>query len=309
MFKVCPKQILSVIVLFFFINFFPGLSFSAQLKPFNLASIEQGDFNKAVKNTQGKLEVAGFKVIGEHRPYDGAAILVITNDELLKNAAATEFGGYGAIQRVAITQAGSDIQVSFTNPVYMSYAYQMAGHLEAIEESLKTALGFKEAFGSRDGLSREDLKKYHYMFGMPYFTDPLTLNKYASYEEAVEKVKTSLEAKKGGAYQVFHLEIPGKKQSVFGVGLTRALSADMQIMGEIDFKPIKSTAHLPYEMLVHEDGTVYILSPKFRIAINFSDLEMVGKHSFVGIMNSPVAIRDALIEGSGGEVFNTEDDF
>lgn len=282
---------------------------AAQLKPFNLASIEQGDYEGVVEATQGKLAAADFKIIGVHKPYKGATIIVITNEALLKNAAATEFGGYGAIQRVAITQIGSDIQVSYTNPVYMSYAYQMTGHLKSVEDSLKNTLGFEESFGSDEGLSADDLKNYHYMFGMPYFNDQIMLNKYATYEEAVDIVKTSLEAKKGGTYQVFHQEIPGKKQSIFGVGLTYKLSADAQIMSEIDFKSIKSTAHLPYEMLVHEDGTIYILSPKFRIAINFPDLEMIGEHSFVGIMNSPVAIRDALIQGSGGEVLTVEDDF
>lgn len=300
------NSLLFVVLLFAFLSV---NLMAAQLKPFYLASIEQGDHAAIVKATQKKLEAAGFSVIGEHKPYDGTVILVVTNDGLLNNAAATEFGGYGAIQRVAITRVGDDIQVSYTNPVYMSYAYQMAGHLENVEDSLKKALGFKEAFGSNDGLSAEDLQKYHYMFGMPYFTDLITLNKYSTYEEALEKVKTSLAARKGGAYQVYHQDIPGKKQSVFGVGLTKDLSADTQIMGEIDFKEIKSSAHLPYEMLVHADGGVYILSPKFRIAINFTDLDMVGEHSFVGIMNCPVAIRDALIWGSGGEVLATKDDF
>ncbi len=282
---------------------------AAQLKPFILASIEQGDYADVVKKTQSKLKAAGFKVIAVHKPYDNASVLVVTNDELLKNAAATEFGGFGAIQRVAVTRVGGDIQVSFTNPVYMSYAYQMTDQLQNVDKTLKKTLGFKEAFGSKDGLSAEDLKTYQYMFGMPYFTDFIILNKYASYGEAIEKIKTSLAVKKGGAYEVFYQEIPGKKRSVIGVGLTKALSADSWIMDEIDFKPIKSTAHLPYEMLVHEDGSVYILNPKFRIAINFSDLDMVGERSFARIMSSPAAIRDALIEASGGEVFNIRDDY
>ncbi len=279
---------------------------AAPLQPFNLASIEQGDYAGVVKSTQGKLQAAGFKMLGEYQPYPEATILIVTNDELLKNAAATEFGGYGAMQRIAITRVGDDIQISFTNPVYMSFAYHMAGHLESVEKTLKKALGFKQAYGSVDGLSREDLKTYQYMFGMPYFTDLITLNKYHSYEKAIEMVKMSLEARKGGAYQVFFQEIPDKKQAVFGVGLTKGLSADTKIMDEIDFHAIKSTAHLPYEMLVYEDGSVYILSPKFRISINFIDLEMSGKHSFAAIMNSPAAIRNALIEGSGGEVFDSQ---
>ncbi len=151
---------------------------AAQLKPFILASIEQGDYADVVKKTQSKLKAAGFKVIAVHKPYDNASVLVVTNDELLKNAAATEFGGFGAIQRVAVTRVGGDIQVSFTNPVYMSYAYQMTDQLQNVDKTLKKTLGFKEAFGSKDGLSAEDLKTYQYMFGMPYFTDFIILNKF-----------------------------------------------------------------------------------------------------------------------------------
>jgi len=78
------------------------------------------------------------------------------------------------------------------------------------------------------------------------------------------------------------------------------MSNDTTIMKEVDFKNIRATAHLPYEMLIHEDGKVYALSAKFRIAINFPDLSMAGDHSFMGIMASPDAIKNALTLASGG---------
>jgi hypothetical protein len=300
-----------VIILISFIFFLhPSVVFAKQLKPFHLAAIvDGGNFDQVLESTREKLAQAGFKIIGEQTPYDGAVVVVFTNEALLNNASATEYGGFGAVQRVSVTQVGTEIQVAFTNPVYMAYAYRLADKLESIEQILKKALGYVRSFGSQDGLSPEDLENYHYMFGMPYFSDLITLNKYLSFNEAVKKTRAALAEKKAGAYQVYFQEIPGKQQVIVGVGMTQNSSGDKEIMQEIDFKPLKSTAHLPYEMLIHENGGVYILSPKFRIAINFSDLEMVGKNSFVGIMNSPAAIRDTLIEASGGEVYRVEDEF
>lgn len=73
------------------------------------------------------------------------------------------------------------------------------------------------------------------------------------------------------------------------------------IMSEIDFKPVRSTPHLPYEILV-SGNRAYALYARFRIAINFPDLSMMGQHSFMNIMDSPHAIEGALIQAAGGEL-------
>jgi hypothetical protein len=72
-------------------------------------------------------------------------------------------------------------------------------------------------------------------------------------------------------------------------------------MSEIDFKEIRSTAHLPYEMLVTDDE-VEALHARFRIAINFPDLSMMGSNSFMNIMPTPDAIKASLTEAAGGEL-------
>ena len=73
------------------------------------------------------------------------------------------------------------------------------------------------------------------------------------------------------------------------------------IMNEIDFKPVRSTGHLPYEILV-KGSEVEALHARFRIAINFPDLSMMGANSFMNIMPSPDAIKEALTLGAGGEI-------
>ncbi len=284
----------SIYVAVFFMLLLSTAYAESQLKPFMLASKGSSDISNTVADTKAKLKSAGFEVVGEYSPYQGATVIIVTNDALKTNAKATKFGGYGAIQRVAVTDVKGEIQVTYTNPVYMSYAYRMQGHLEDVAGSLATALGGGEAYGSKKGLTGKKLQKYHYMFGMPYFDDPEVLASHASYDAAIEALESGLAAKKGGVSKVYRVDIPGKKQSVFGVAMTQGMSSDKTIMTEVDFRPVRSTAHLPYEILVDADGKVYALNGKFRIAINFPDLSMAGKNSFMGIMASPDAIKKAL---------------
>lgn len=290
-----PSKLLTNICLIMFSMMLVSTAIAAdKLKPFMLASKGSGDMATTVTETKSKLKAAGFEVVGEYTPYTGASIIIVTNDALKANAKATPFGGYGVIQRVSVTDMNGEIQVSYTNPVYMSYAYRMQGHLEDVAASLQSALGGAEPYGSKKGLTTKKLEGYHYMFGMPYFDDPDLLATHASYEAAIKAVEAGLAAKKGGVSKVYRVDIPGKKQSVFGVAMTQGMSNDQTIMTEVDFHPVRSTAHLPYEMLVDTDGKVYALGGKFRIAINFPDLSMAGKNSFMGIMASPDAIKKAL---------------
>ena len=53
------------------------------------------------------------------------------------------------------------------------------------------------------------------------------------------------------------------------------------------------TAHLPYAVLV-SGNKVYALAAKFRIALSFPDLSMMGKGSFMEIMDAPGAIQETL---------------
>lgn len=269
-----------------------------RLKPFILASKGAGTIAEKTEQAKTALGAAGFSVVGDYSPYAGAEILVVTNDELKKNAAGSEHGGFGAIQRIAITKVKDEIQVSYTNPVYMANAYRMKGDLSNVAAQLATALGNLEEFGSARGMTASQIRKYHYMFGMEYFTEPSLLAEYPSYEEAVRSVDAKLSTNKNGVTKVYRVDIPGKQETVFGVAMKSETDNDKYmddrfVMSEIDFHDVKSTAHLPYEVLV-SGNKVYALYARFRIAINFPDLSMMGKYSFMNIMKTPNAIRDVL---------------
>ncbi len=285
----------SLVLLLFLLGVGPVLA-AEKLKPFILAErLGEGNMADVVTQVKNKLVAANFNIAGEYSPYRSAHIIVVTNARLKQAAAKSEFGGYGAGQRVAVTQVGTELQVSYTNPVYMANAYRMNDDLADIAEQLAGALGRIQQFGSEEGMTAAKLRKYHYMFGMEYFDEPSELAEYDSYRQAVAAVEAGLAAGKGGAGKVYRIDIPGKQETVFGVSLNNQVecSGDEFIMSEIDFKPLRSSAHLPYEILVSENQ-VYALYARFRIAINFPDLKMVGRNSFMNIMCAPGAIEDAL---------------
>ncbi len=268
----------------------------ALLKPFVLASKSSGTIAEKSAQVKTALTAAGFSVAGEYAPYPGTNVIIVTSDELKKNAAASEYGGYGAVQRVSVTGAGNEVQVSYTNPVYMANVYRMKGDLGGVAASLASALGKVEEFGAQ-GMTAKQARKYHYTIGMEYFDEPSELAEYASYEEAVQAVDAKLAKNGNGVSKVYRVDIPGKQESVFGVALKGSGDSkyrdDQFIMQEIDFRDVKSTAHLPYEVLV-SGNKVYALYARFRIAINFPDLSMMGSNSFMNIMKTPEAIRLAL---------------
>jgi len=278
------------------------------LKPFVLAYKATGDIQSVANEVKGKVEGAGFEVVGTYSPYDGAIVIAITNDGLKKSAASSEFGGYQAGQRVTVTKVGDEVQVAYTNPVYLADAYRIkdASGAEAALASLKTALGDEQDYGTGDQqLTAKDLRKYHYMFGMEYFDDPSELAEYDSQDDAVAAVEEGLSQGRGGATKVYRIDIPGKDETVFGVALNDSgCSGDEYIMSRVDKDDLRSTAHLPYEILV-SDGNVYSLYARFRIAISYPHLPMIQSDTgatFFNIMCAPNAIEEALTKAAGGEI-------
>jgi hypothetical protein len=275
------------------------------LKPFVLGFRGPGSVAEKAAAVKTALSSQGFTIAGEYSPYPDATVIVATNDELKSNAAKSEHGGFGAAVRVSVTKVKDEIQVAYTNPVYMANAYRMEGDLAGVAAKLATALGRVEEFGAK-GLTAKKLRSYHYTLGMEYFNEPSLLADYTSFEEAAAAVESGLAAGRGGVTKVYRIDLPEKKEAVFGVAMKSVSDADKYmddkfIMSEIDFKDLRSTAHLPYEILV-SGNKVYALYARFRIAISFPDLSMMGSNSFMHIMKSPEAIRKALTKAVGGKL-------
>jgi uncharacterized protein (DUF302 family) len=268
------------------------------LKPFVLGTEpQQADLDQAVAAVKTALAGQGFEVAGSYAPYPNNLVVVVTSEALKANAAKSDFGGYGAALRVAVTKVKDKVQVSYTNPPYWAAAYRMKGSLEDVKTKLEAALGKQKDYGSADGISEKGLRKYNYMMGMEKF-DSLgkhELAEFKTFTEAVSAVEAGLAAGKAGVTRVYRVDVPGKEEVVFGVAITKGKGADKYIMDYIDFGDVKSTAHLPYEVVV-SGNKVYHLFARFRIAISFPDLSMMGSNSFMSIMSAPGAIKDSLTE-------------
>ena len=279
--------------------------------PFTLASNDAGTVAAKLDGTKKALTDNGFEIAGEYAPYAGAHVIVVTNAELKKAAATHGRGGYVAAQRISLTEMGGKVQISYTNPTYMSYAYRVNSKLAQTSAALKKALGYVQDFGPAESMDSEDLNEYHYTFGMEYFDEPLELASKGSHDAMVAVIEKNLSANSSGASKVYRIDIPGTSQTLIGVAMKapnegKKYMDESFIMSEIDFKPLRSTAHLPYEILV-KGKEAEALHARFRIAINFPDLAMMGDNSFMNIMPTPDAIRDVLTSVAGGE--SADDDF
>ena len=277
-----------------------GLSAAEKLKPFILASTSGDDLQAVVAATKDALVDEGFEIVGEYSPMEDRVILVATNDFLKDLARDGEGGAYFAPQRIAVSKVEGRVQVGYSNPEYWSNAYRLRANVDAVTAKLSAALGSEKEFGSR-GLSPRKLQKYHYTFGMEYFDDELKLAGYASHGEAVREIERNLAKGEAGVSKVYRIDAKGGDVSIFGVHMTEGFSGDKTILEKIDVKPLKHAAHLPYEVVV-VNGKVRALSPRFRIAVSWPDLKMVGDHSFFEITRSPGEIEKVLTLAAGGKI-------
>ena len=284
-----------------------SLVFAAERhKPYVLGSETEQDYAATVTATEKKLEAAGFQIIGEYIPFADSHILIFTNAELQRVAAGSKHGGFGAAQRASIVKRGNKVQVAYTNPEYMAYAYRLKSNLSGVSEQLAGALGNQTTFGATRGLYPEDLREYHYTFGMEYFDEPYQLAEYSSHAAAVAAVEQHLKTNTVGVRPLYRLDIPGKNEVLFGVSMKAAdpdssdkYMDDQFQMSVVDQSPYSQVAYLPYEVMV-TGNKVIALHMRFRMAVNYPSLRMVGKNSFMTIRSSPERIQKALTLAVGG---------
>jgi len=254
-------------------------------KPYVLAST-------SADSVKTNLQAQGFKVVGEYESDANVKVIVVTNEELKTTAAqSTTNGGFGAIMRVAITNG----VVSYTNPPYWANAYRMKTELGGVVTALKKALGNNGEFGSEYGMSQNELRQYYYAPFMPYFDETVELETYPTYQKCTETVEAGLKSEEGAKAQtqfVYRVNIPNKKETVFGMAVFgESEGTDTNVMttlNESTGKP-EHTAYMPYEILC-SDTKALILPAKFRIAISFPELKM---WPFMMIRGAPDGIKEA----------------
>lgn len=274
------------------------------LKPFTLAKIYKNSKHLQVAaKVKQQLTSAGYKVVGTYEPYDTSKIFVITNKTLLNTAAKTKFGGFGAGLRVSITQMKNDVQVTHNNPSYVGISYNMKSYLTSTRQKLAKTLGYVKDFGGK-GIPSDELGDYNYSMGLEGFNGFMNLAEHKSHKDALMHMEAGFRKNLKNMQKVYRIDIPGKKTSIFGLSLKSDLNDqkflnDKYVMDIIDNKELRRSSHLPYEVMVI-DKIIIVMHPHFRIAVNFPDLHMFGKHSFGKLMDLPYVYEEFFIQLAGG---------
>lgn len=234
---------------------------------------------------------AGYNVIGEYHPEKNKDLYVIayTSDEII--ALSQKFKDRGllaATLKVGFVYKEGKTTLSMLNPEYQFRAYIYEGYdnysskfdqiSQAAINTLKPLGNNFEAFGGEE--KKEKLYKYHYKMMMPYFTDPVELNEFSSFEEGLKTIRKNLEASLGNTAKVYEIVDEEKQLAVFGVALY-----DVE-KGEADFLPTIGEEHIaamPYDLIL-QGNTATMLHGKYRFALLWPELTM---GTFMKIMSTP----------------------
>lgn len=277
---------------------------SAQnLKPY----IVGFETTEAIAPTQAKLvkqlEQNGIKVVGQYQPANdkNRSIIIFTSAEL-ENSIKKIGGltGFAATLRIGITSGNGKTVVTYTNPEYWGNAYfrndfdLVSANYKTLNDHLVNAMKVSDeyngkSFGSKNGLTVKDLRKYHYMMAMPYFDDVVELAKFDNYATAIAKIETNLKKGVPNVKMVAKVNIPGKELTLYNFALSGE-KGESKFLPIIDIGQPKHTAFLPYEVLV-SGNRVLMLHGRYRIALSFPDLTM---GTFTKIMSTPGNIEDLL---------------
>lgn len=264
----------------------------ALLRPYILSSNVQGDRVKSIIELKDALTAGGFQLLGEYSPAADRHVLVITN-AYLRRLAGRETGALFALsQRVGITEIDGKIQVAYSNPAYQQHAFRISADLEPVRMQLRRILGEQQSFGAR-GLSATRLADFRYSFGMEQFDDFLHLGRFDSHARAVEAVERGLAGRRGGISAVFRINLDGVDTTLFGLALTEGEGSDRAIISAVDNQPLKHTPRYPYTLVVRR-GEVFTLHPRFKLPLDFPDLERTGEYSFTRLIKAPGGMEKSL---------------
>lgn len=242
-----------------------------------------------------KLEAAGFRLLGRHRPKGVAdrGVVIYTDAALLD--AVRKVGGHtvlAAAQRVGVSAAG---EVSYTLPNYWLRAYfrdqfaQAAAVARRMQTRLEQALGRGETFGG--DVSDQALADYRYMAGMEKLDSiRAELTDTGDFDTAVRTVRTQLAAHAGETAGVYELVLADRKLAVWGVALNHPREGEGVWVNKLGPVGPAHVAALPYEVYVI-GGKIYSPPARYRIALAWPALDL---GQFMNIRYTPDAIAAAM---------------
>ena len=264
--------------------------------------IKIGESNKSIQQVSEKVIAAlkdnSFTVLGTYSPSNKSSLKVIAFTRAdLKNSVikVSDRGALAAAFKVGLVQKNGKVVISYTNPDYILRAYLRDNYNSFKSVFTKFSSDLKTTFSSIGNefkpfggtVAADKLKKYHYKIMMPYFTDPVTLNEFTSFEAGLNMIEKNLKAKKGNTVQVYKIIYKSQKVAVFGVGLQSNEDGESYFLPKIGEDHV---AALPYEIIL-QGKKATMLHGKYRIALHWPELTM---GTFMKIMSTPGDIEDTL---------------
>ena len=244
------------------------------------------------------LEGNGFEILGQYQVEnnDSLKVIVYSRKDLQSICLkVTDRGALAAALKVGLKINGPNTSISYLNPEYLFQAYLRESYDKHSQGLTKIAadvaaslspLG-KDNKGFGGSMTAEKLRGYHYKIMMPYFTDPVELKEFSSFEEGVRVIEKNLAAKKNNTEKVYSLIFKDEKTAVYGVALFN------EEAGEKSFLPTIGEDHLaamPYEIIL-QNNVATILHGRYRLALHWPELTM---GTFMKIRSAPGDIEDAL---------------
>ncbi len=265
---------------------------------YKLGTID-GNIKSVKKEIFRLLEKDSFEIIGEYNPAKDTNLLVITfthKDLLNICRQIPDRGLMAAVMRIGLISINGQVEISLLNPEYLFFAYlrddvkKFEIELNQISINIKMALfpiskGFFPYITS--SLSERELKEFRFSVRNPSFSEPVLIKRFGSFNQAVNRIKENLQARKEGCIKVYELIDKEKEMAVFGIGLLDHRK------GEAVFLPKLGESHLaalPYELVV-TGNTVNILHGKFWFPLYWSDLSMV---DYRRIYKSPRDVEELM---------------
>ena len=220
-----------------------------------------------IDSLKQKLEANGFKVLAVTPILKGKTVLTITNDELLAT------NTWLATLHLLVNE-GNEIRVQ--NPSYFGAAYLQKkykyGQFAQTLKALQAVLG--DMYEVDEKYPLDDLRKYQFMFGMPYLNDTI---KVAEGDDLLSKVM----GKSGNKYVAYTLKLPNGNVLV-GHKLRNRTN---RFLEKIETE--RDANILPYESMIIGNKAV-MLDPKFYLALSIPQLSM---SEFMKIASAPGEIE------------------
>lgn len=220
-----------------------------------------------VEGLKGKLKSNGFTVLATTQILSGKTVITITNDELQKT---------NTLLATLQVLVNGENEVRVQNPSYFGAAYLQKkykyGQFSATLQALQAALGDMHEVDEKYEL--DDLAGYHFMFGMPFLNDTITVAQG-------DNLLVKLTSEKAAKYVAYTLKLPNGA-TIVGHKLRSRTNNFLQ-----KIEAGRNANILPYEVMI-KDGKAVILDPKYYLALSLPLLSMA---DFMKIASTPDEIE------------------